>query len=62
MADGADTAPFSGFGPGAVAWFEALAEDNSREYWAATRDAWQADVRTPLERLSASSRPAGAAT
>ncbi|HEX2504180.1 MAG TPA: DUF2461 domain-containing protein [Miltoncostaeaceae bacterium] len=51
MADGADTAPFSGFGPGAVAWFEGLAEDNSREYWAATRDAWQADVRAPLERL-----------
>jgi uncharacterized protein (TIGR02453 family) len=51
MAGGADTAPFSGFGPGALAWFEGLAEDNSREYWAATKEAWQAEVRTPLERL-----------
>lgn len=45
------TAPFSGFGPGAVAWFEGLAQDNSREYWAATKDAWAADVRAPLEAL-----------
>ena len=51
MVDDADRARFSGFGPGAVAWFEGLAEDNSREYWAATKGAWEAEVRTPLERL-----------
>ena len=51
MTDGTGAPPFSGFGPGALAWFEDLAEDNSREYWAATKDAWQADVRAPLEAL-----------
>jgi uncharacterized protein (TIGR02453 family) len=51
VADGASTGSFSGFGPGAVAWFEGLTENNSREYWAATKDAWQAEVRTPLEAL-----------
>jgi uncharacterized protein (TIGR02453 family) len=51
VADRADTLPFSGFGPEATAWFEGLAEDNSREYWAATKDAWDAEVRTPLAAL-----------
>jgi uncharacterized protein (TIGR02453 family) len=51
MAHGTGTPPFSGFGPGALAWFERLAEDNSREYWAATKDAWQIEVRAPLEAL-----------
>jgi uncharacterized protein (TIGR02453 family) len=51
MAHGTGTPPFSGFGPGALAWFEGLAEDNSREYWAATKDAWQIEVRAPLEAL-----------
>lgn len=51
VADGADTPPFSGFGPGALPWFEGLAEDNSREYWSATKDAWHAEVRASLEAL-----------
>jgi uncharacterized protein (TIGR02453 family) len=51
MTDGADTERFAGFGPGALAWFDGLAEDNSREYWAATKDVWQAEVRAPLEAL-----------
>ena len=51
MPDAPHPSPFSGFGPGALAWFEGLAQDNSREYWAATKEAWQTEVRTPLERL-----------
>jgi len=48
------TAPrFSGFGPAVTDWFVALASDNSRAYWAATKDIWQRDVRDPLEALLA---------
>ncbi|MFU8889647.1 MAG: DUF2461 family protein [Trueperaceae bacterium] len=48
------TAPrFSGFGPAVTDWFVALASDNSRAYWAATKDIWQRDVREPLEALLA---------
>ncbi len=48
------TAPrFRGFGPAVTDWFVALASDNSRAYWAATRDIWQRDVRDPLEALLA---------
>lgn len=48
------TAPrFSGFGPAATDWFVALASDNSRAYWAATKHIWQRDVRDPLEALLA---------
>lgn len=42
---------FVGFGPAATDWFVALASDNSRRYWTATRDIWQRDVRGPLEAL-----------
>lgn len=42
---------FAGFGPAVTDWFVALASDNSRSYWAATRDIWQRDVRDPLEAL-----------
>jgi uncharacterized protein (DUF2461 family) len=44
-------APFTGFGPAATDWFVALGHDNSRGYWAATKDVWQRDVRAPLEAL-----------
>ncbi len=44
-------ARFTGFGPAATDWFVALANDNSRTYWAATKDVWQRDVRAPLEAL-----------
>lgn len=48
------TAPrFRGFGPAATDWFVALASDNSRAYWAATKHIWQSDVRDPLEALLA---------
>ncbi len=42
---------FEGFGPAVTDWFVALGHDNSRAYWAATKDVWQRDVRTPLEAL-----------
>lgn len=46
------TAPrFTGFGPAVTDWFMALENDNSRAYWAATKDVWQRDVRAPLEAL-----------
>ena len=45
------TPRFSGFGPAVTDWFVALASDNSRAYWAATRHIWQRDVRDPLEAL-----------
>ena len=44
-------ARFTGFGPAATDWFVALSNDNSRAYWAATKDVWQRDVRAPLEAL-----------
>lgn len=51
MTDAAAGSRFSGFGPGALAWFEGLERDNSREYWAATKDAWATEVRDPLAAL-----------
>lgn len=45
--------PFDGFGPGAPAFFAGIARDNSREYFLANRDAYDADIRAPLERLLA---------
>jgi uncharacterized protein (TIGR02453 family) len=48
------TAPrFRGFGPAVTDWFVALASDNSRAYWAATKGIWQRDVRDPLQALLA---------
>ncbi len=42
---------FEGFGPAVTDWFVALESDNSRAFWAATRDVWQRDLRAPLETL-----------
>jgi uncharacterized protein (TIGR02453 family) len=46
-------AAFDGFGAGAVAWFEGLERDNSREYFKATRRTFDAEVRGPFELLLA---------
>jgi len=48
-----DPAPdtFTGFGPAVTDWFVALASDDSRAFWHATRAVWQRDVRSPLEAL-----------
>jgi uncharacterized protein (TIGR02453 family) len=42
---------FDGFGAGAVAWFEGLERDNTREYFKATRATFDDDVRGPFELL-----------
>jgi uncharacterized protein (TIGR02453 family) len=44
-------APFLGFGPKALAWFEGLEKDNSKAYFDASRSVWESDARDPLERL-----------
>jgi uncharacterized protein (TIGR02453 family) len=47
---------FDGFGAGAVAWFEGLERDNSREYFKATRATFDDDVRGPFELMLAELR------
>jgi uncharacterized protein (TIGR02453 family) len=42
---------FTGFGDGAVAWFEGLERDNSKTYFDATRATFLSDVREPFEDL-----------
>ena len=44
-------APFLGFGPEALAWFEGLAKDNTKAYFDGSRTLWESQVRDPLERL-----------
>src|SRR5688500_12264504 len=44
---------FNGFGPGAVAFYEELAADNSRDWWLAHRDRYEDEIRAPLEHLLA---------
>jgi uncharacterized protein (TIGR02453 family) len=39
---------FDGFGAGAVAWFEGLERDNTREYFHATRATFDDEVRDPF--------------
>jgi len=48
---------FTGFGDGAVAFYEELAADNTREWWLANKDRYERDVRGPLERLLEDLRP-----
>jgi uncharacterized protein (TIGR02453 family) len=47
---------FHGFGAGAVAWFEALERDNTREYFQATRATFDDEVRGPFELMLADLR------
>ncbi len=44
-------AGFRGFGPAVFEWFAGLEADNSREYFAATRERYEEDVRGGLEAL-----------
>jgi uncharacterized protein (DUF2461 family) len=39
---------FRGFGPEVFDWFAGLERDNSREYFAATRERYEMDVRGNL--------------
>ena len=48
---------FTGFGPGAVTFYEELAADNSRDWWLAHRDRYETEVRAPLEHLLADLAP-----
>lgn len=42
---------FVGFGSDAVNWFVGLEQDNSKEYFNATRHQWETQVRDPLHAL-----------
>lgn len=44
---------FTGFGPGAVTFFDDLAADNTRVWWLANKARYEAEVRAPLEHLLA---------
>jgi uncharacterized protein (TIGR02453 family) len=44
-------AAFGGFGPEVFAWFEGLERDNSRAYFAATRERYETEVRGGLEAM-----------
>jgi uncharacterized protein (TIGR02453 family) len=42
---------FEGWPPSALQFFEGLEADNSKAYWQAHRDAYESDVRGPMEAL-----------
>jgi uncharacterized protein (TIGR02453 family) len=44
-------APFLGFGPQAIGFFEGLEAENSRAYFEDRKAVWAAEVRGPMERL-----------
>lgn len=46
-------AAFGGFGPDVFAWFEGLERDNSRAYFAATRERYETEIRGGLEAMLA---------
>ena len=48
---------FDGFGADAFAWFEGLARDNTRAYFGATRETYEASVRGPLQALLGELQP-----
>jgi uncharacterized protein (TIGR02453 family) len=44
-------APFAGFGPGALPFFEALAASQNRDWFAANKHVYETEVRAPLAAL-----------
>jgi uncharacterized protein (TIGR02453 family) len=46
-----DATAFRGFGPEVFAWFAGLERDNSKAYFAATRERYEADVRGGLQAM-----------
>jgi uncharacterized protein (TIGR02453 family) len=48
---------FSGFGKGALTFFEELAANNSREWWLTNKKRYEAEIREPLELLLADLEP-----
>ena len=51
------TASFTGFGEGAVEFYDGLIADNSKAYWTDQRAAYEADVRAPMQALLAALEP-----
>ncbi len=48
---------FTGFGEGAVEFYDGLIADNSKPYWTDQRGVYEADVRAPMEALLAALEP-----
>jgi len=48
---------FSGFGEGAVEFYDGLLVDNSKAYWTDHREVYEADVRAPMQGLLADLEP-----
>jgi uncharacterized protein (TIGR02453 family) len=44
---------FDGFGPGALRFYDELAENNERSWWHANKDRYESEIRAPLEYLLA---------
>ena len=44
---------FAGFGKGALAFYDDLAANNSREWWLANKKRYEDEVRRPMEELLA---------
>lgn len=51
------TGPFTGFGDGAVEFFDGLEADNSKAYWTDHREVYEADVKAPMLALLAVLEP-----
>jgi len=51
------TAEFTGFGEGAVEFFEGLQADNSKAYWTDRRAVYEADIKEPMLALLAACEP-----
>ncbi len=51
------TATFTGFGEGALDFYEGLAADNSRAYWRAHAETYRREVADPLAALAAALEP-----
>jgi uncharacterized protein (TIGR02453 family) len=48
---------FTGFGEGAVEFYDGLIVDNSKAYWSDHRPLYEADIRTPMQALLADLEP-----
>ena len=46
-----ETGPFTGFGPGALTFFEELAANQDREWFAAHKPIYEREVKAPMEAL-----------
>ena len=42
---------FTGFGKGAIAFFDDLAANNNREWWQANKKRYEDEIRRPMEQL-----------